>query len=123
MAKRKTPERKLHTAIVAYLQAALPPNAFYFPVPNAGNISPQRGGMLRRSGEVRAGVPDLIVLWAGRVIAIELKAPNGGGLSPIQKEIRDLMLLAGATHHIVRTVEALHEILETYQIPLKVRFT
>jgi hypothetical protein len=79
--------------------------------------------MLRRSGEVRAGVPDLIILWAGKTIAIELKAPQGGGLSPIQKEIRDLMLLAGATHHIVRTVEALHEILLTYQIPLKVRFT
>jgi len=110
-------------AVVKYLQAALPPNAFYFPVPNAANFDPIRGARLRQSGEIRAGVPDLIVIWAGRTICIELKAPTGGGLTQVQREVRDLMLLAGCTHHIVRTIEQIHSVLESYQMPLRVRLT
>ena len=122
MAKRRNqPERKLHLQVTQYLARALPDNAFYFPVPNAANFDPIRGARLRQSGEIRAGVPDLIVIWAGKVIAVELKAPQGGGLSPVQRDVRDLMLLAGCTHHIVRTIEQLHEALESYQMPLKVR--
>lgn len=69
------PEQALQIAVVQYLALAMP-DAVVFAIPNAGKRSRVDGGMQRRAG-LRAGMPDLCVIQAGKVAFIELKAPKG----------------------------------------------
>jgi hypothetical protein len=85
-----TPETKLRTAIVRYLQK------------------------LRSSGSAvwwckivradRAGVPDLLVVWYGYTVLLELKAA-GGRVSRLQEHELRRAEQAGAVARVVRSVE------------------
>jgi hypothetical protein len=68
---------------------------FAFHVPNGGWRTRTEGAILKGAGVV-AGVPDIILINAGRTYALELKA-DGRKLSTAQRETMAAMERAGAT--------------------------
>ena len=52
-------------------------------------------GAIRKQRGVKPGVPDQLILYRGKLIAIELKS-RGGKCSPPQRAVREALLRAGA---------------------------
>jgi hypothetical protein len=116
---KNQPERQLHKAVAEYLTLSLPSNAVWFPVPSASRRGPAQAANMKRAGELMVGIPDIILVYHGRLIGLELKAPKGR-LSPSQREFHDRLMLSGAVVHVVRSLNELYEFL-CQIIPLKVR--
>jgi hypothetical protein len=62
-------------------------------------------GARQRMRGVRSGIPDLLVVYCGRAILIELKG-SAGFASAAQKQIRAELLRAGATWWLARSARA-----------------
>lgn len=76
----------------------------FYAVPNGGWRSPVEAGIMVGQG-VRAGVPDLVVLFpGGRSLYAELKAAKGR-LSPKQELWRDKLMGMGFSWCLVQSVE------------------
>ena len=121
--KRRKPilrERNLHKAVADYLRLALPPSVFWTTFPS-GSGGAARGGQLKAMG-LRAGVPDIIMLFRGRFLAIELKAKRGW-LSEAQQACQALITGAGGTWAEARSVEDVDRIVAAFGIPLRGRVT
>lgn len=116
---KQQPERNLHTAVAAYLTRSLPADALWFPVPSASRRNPRQAGVMRRAGELMPGIPDIILVYKGRIIGLELKAPKGR-LSPEQKVFHERLTLSGAVVFVARSLNDVHDFL-CQIIPLKVR--
>jgi hypothetical protein len=87
-AKPRAIEHKLQVALLDYLAIAARPEIYYFAIPNQSNRHIANAARMKAEG-VRAGSPDLcILLPAGRVAWLEMKAPKGT-LSDAQKAFRD----------------------------------
>lgn len=97
---RRHPEEQLHRACVNYLRIAMPPppdGAVWWHTPNQrGTRAKYEAAILKALG-VRAGIPDLLFLHQGRLLAVELKAPEGGSLTERQRETQELLEQAGAS--------------------------
>lgn len=118
--RMRRPEQDLQRTVVAFLRRFMPEppeGAFWFHVPNGGGRSKIEGAIFKAMG-VKAGVPDLIFIWRGRTIAIELKGPDGR-LTAIQKEVQSALTLAGAVVHEARSLEAVVEFLKVVGIPIR----
>lgn len=76
MSRRKNPEAQIQRAVVQHLHARGMPGLVFFHVPNGGSRGPIEGAIFKGMG-VRAGVSDLILVHAGKIFALELKAPGG----------------------------------------------
>jgi hypothetical protein len=103
--RRRRPEQALHRACAQFLDIALPSDACWFHPPNGGARSPVEAAIFKGLG-VKAGVPDLVIVYRGRFIAIELKGPNGR-LTPAQKAMHGRLQGAGA---VVTTAKSLEEL-------------
>jgi hypothetical protein len=79
----KRPEQAIHKAVVSHLNARAEPRVFFWHTPNEGKRGFVNAAALKAMG-MTAGVPDLIILKAGNLHALELKAP-GGRLTPSQR--------------------------------------
>lgn len=119
-AKRKkqgSPERSLHKLVADYLDLALPGDAFWFPIPNGTFIaSPIYRAMLARTKQIKAGVPDLGIVYR-RPIFIELK-DKYRDLSEEQERVHVLLTGAGAVVAICRSLPEVKAFLSQL-IPLK----
>jgi hypothetical protein len=107
-------EFRLHVACKQFLDMALPVNAVYFHTPNAPR-SKVTGARLKAMG-MKAGVPDICIIYRGDVLFVELKTAKGR-LSPAQKDMQ--MQLASAGAHVMtecRSVEALEAYLEQFML-------
>ncbi len=114
--RRKRPEEMFQRAVARYLDLALPEDAVWFHPPNGGARSKAAAGIFKAMG-VKAGVPDLIVIYQGQVVAIELKAP-GGTLSKAQKAMHERLMLAGALVYTATRIEEVEGFLRA-TVPLK----
>jgi hypothetical protein len=85
-------EYALHCAVAAMLERVLPLDAWYTSVGH-GRRGPKTGAQLRAMG-VRAGVPDILIVWRGRAYWIELKAGHGR-TQPAQELCHALLAAAG----------------------------
>jgi hypothetical protein len=112
----RRPEQALHRACAQFLDIALPPDACWFHPPNGGARSPVEAAIFKGLG-VKAGVPDLVIVYRGRFIAIELKGPSGR-LTPTQKAMHGRLTLAGATVSVAKSVEELQDFLSQI-VPLR----
>ena len=74
--KNGRPEQILQRCVFDHLRLRGQPGAFFFHVPNGGYRTPIEAKIMKGLG-VRAGVPDLLVIYQGQVYGLELKAPNG----------------------------------------------
>lgn len=114
---RNREEDALQRAVVRYLQWALPPDATYHSIPNEGVRHTKAAARLISMG-LRAGVPDLVVLYQGRSIYFELKAPKGA-LSESQRQFHRKLVYCGFQVITCRTPECVEESLREFGVPLR----
>ncbi len=72
----RRPEQALQRAVVEHLRLRGVKGLVFFHVPNGGARRRIEAGILKGMG-VRAGVSDLILVHAGKIFAMEFKAPGG----------------------------------------------
>lgn len=116
-------EANLQTAVVAYLQAVLPKDAAFWATMNERQTTPQAGKRANRMGR-KAGVADLLILWRGRLHAIELKLPTRRDKpatyqSAAQKEWQTDMEAAGGFYAVCRSIDDVQGMLRAWSFPIK----
>jgi hypothetical protein len=99
----KRPEQDMHKAVAAHLNTRAEPRVFFWHTPNEGKRGFVNAAALKAMG-MTAGVPDLLILKAGNLYAMELKAP-GGRLTPSQKLIMDRMEACGAQVSVAHSLD------------------
>ena len=107
MTRRRQPEAQLQRAVLEHLRWRGVPGLFVFHYPAGGWRSPVGGAIFRGLGVV-AGIPDLLILYQGRLYALELKIARGR-LTTAQAETQHRMRVAGA---IAATAIGIDEALE-----------
>jgi len=111
----------LQRAITRYLYASLPSAAWWCAIPNGGGRSKAEAGILKATG-VKAGAPDLVIVWEGRFFGIELKAPKGR-LSESQKSTCDMIVRAGGFYTVIRSIDELEAYLAGHGLPMRGRLS
>ena len=103
MTRRQHPEDDFHMTVADYLDLALPPDACWTTVEHGGKRGKREAGRLKAKG-LTPGWPDIQIVYRGRSINIELKAP-GGTLSTAQKVMHERLTLAGALVYTATQIE------------------
>lgn len=88
------PEATIQRAVVQRLQILARPGVVWFHPANGGARSKVEAARFRAEGVV-AGVPDLIIVFGGKLHALELKTEHGR-LSPAQRTMHERLAAAGA---------------------------
>lgn len=70
------PEQEIQRAILKHLKIRGAPEIFYFHCPNGGYRRPIEAAVFKSLGAV-PGIPDLIIIKAGKTYALELKTETG----------------------------------------------
>lgn len=96
--RRGSPEAAIQRAIV---QRMIWHGCKVVAIPNEGKRSVRAGRAMRGTGLAK-GAPDLMVLRAGRIGFLEVKAPKGR-LSPAQVQMHADMARHGFRVHVVRS--------------------
>jgi len=110
----RSSERKIHIAIVDYLNAVLPDSHLVVHLYNNPR-SAASGALAKRMGML-AGVPDLMIVRPlGRVAFIEVKA-EGGRLSPMQIAFKLHCKTWGIDHAVCRSIEDVRDFLAELRI-------
>ena len=116
--KRAHPERALQKQIVGWLSWACPPppdGPFWTainPVPGKS----MHAAIQSKAMGMKAGMPDLMFLWKGELLWIELKAGKGK-LSPAQKQTHQAMKDAGSIATVVcKTAYEVADVLDTWGV-------
>ena len=99
----KRPEQAIHQAVVAHLNMRAEPKVFFWHTPNEGKRGWVNAAHLKAMG-MTAGVPDLLILKAGQLHALELKAP-GGRLTPSQRGVIQRMIDCGAQAAVAHSID------------------
>lgn len=112
-------EHKIQVAICELLHYGLPADATFWAVPNGGSRSQftAKNGKtfsleakrLKDEG-VKSGVSDLMILWKGRLLCLEVKTEKGRQ-SPAQKEWERTITECGGLYRVVRSVDDVREFL------------
>ena len=117
MMGRNNQELIIHKAIVQHFRIRLPDDCLWLHIPNGEKRSPRTGARLKAMG-VRPGAADLIIIWRGQIICMEIKAPKGRQ-EPAQRDFAELAMKAGARYIIATSsAEALAKLV-LCGIPLK----
>lgn len=120
---RNRPEQALQMAVARFLTFAAPEGSGVewtaFP---AGGGGRRRGAFLKGMG-LKAGWPDLLVVHAGQLHGIELKAPRTGRVSSRQGDTIQRLYRAGVTTHVCRSVEEVERALRLSGVPLRASVT
>ncbi len=115
-------EDALQRSMVDWLNACVPqpPEGPWWTAVNpAPNKSKATAGRSKAMG-MKAGTPDLVFVWKGRFVAIEVKLP-GKSLSKVQKEVHELIGLAGGVRHTVHSLVELEMFLQVIGVPMRGR--
>lgn len=113
------PEQTLHRQVAQFLDMALPATAFFCHVPNGGKRGKVEAAIFKSLG-VKAGTPDLLIVWQGRCFWIELKSATGR-LSNVQRGLLNRLRSAGCETAICRSLEHVMEQLDVWGIPTRGR--
>lgn len=100
---RRDDEHRLQKALVQHLMLGCVPGVYWTAIPNGGSRSRRTAGRLKAEG-VRAGAPDLCIIFGGHFFGLELKTPIGRQ-SPAQKEAERQIIRAGGTYVIIRDID------------------
>ena len=118
--RRDNPEYRLHVEVVTLLRKHLPPQACVLHVPNArqgDDEAAARDRMHRDRMGVMKGAPDLLVIFEGRVVGVELKA-SAGNLSTAQQFAHSLLQGCGMPTTTARSIEDVVAFLARHGIQL-----
>lgn len=119
--RRQHLEDDLQESVCTFLKWALPANATFWAVPNGGRRHSREAARMVRLG-VRAGVPDLHVVYLGTLYCLELKSPKGT-LSDVQAQFIEKLGDCGVSTAVVRSVESVENALRVWGIPLSARLS
>jgi hypothetical protein len=114
---RRAPEQALQRQIAQFLDAALAGNAWYSTIPLGGG-GKVRGAILHGMG-VKAGVPDMVVIDAGRATWLELKASKGV-TSDEQKACHTALRQAGCAVYVIRSLDEAIIALRECGVPMRI---
>ena len=112
-------EDDLQESVCTFLKWALPLDATYWAVPNGGLRHTREAARMSRLG-VRAGIPDLHVVYAGRLYCLELKAPKGT-LSVSQVQVIDRLKQCSVPTVVVKSLGEVELALKAWGIPMSAR--
>jgi hypothetical protein len=90
---RAQPERQTHQALVQHLELRLPRDTFWWHPATGGKRTIITGALMKSLGS-KPGLPDIMLIAAGRVYGVELKSERGR-LSSVQKDCHEAMRAAG----------------------------
>lgn len=102
VARRAHPEDDLQRGLVKFLRWALPADATVFAIPNGGRRHAKEAARMAGLG-VTAGVPDLLCVFRGRAIFIELKSAHGR-LSETQRQMMRKLDYCGCPVIVARSI-------------------
>ena len=121
------PESRLQMVVVEHLELALPSDAIFWATMNERKIPRHLGPYYRAMGRV-PGVPDLVVIYKGRALGIELKLPTSKVYgtkktyqTQAQKDFQERMQAAGACYEVCRSLAEVRVFLERCGVPLRVK--
>lgn len=115
--KRKHPEQALQTHVTEMLDWLVrEEDGVFWTAIGHGGGGALRGAILKGMG-LKAGVPDVVLLYRGRAFWIELKA--GTGLSDAQKRVHGAIAVAGGIVTVCRSVQDVRDRLEIWEIPTR----
>lgn len=112
------PEQAIQKAVVAHLRQRGVPGLVFWHTPNTVHGSRRRdhiAGAIHKGMGARAGVSDLIAVHAGKVFALELKAPGGRPTEAQLQFIAD-MEKAGAFTCVAEGLDQAIGVLEQWQL-------
>jgi hypothetical protein len=109
---RSRPEQQVQRAVFQHIRLRGVPNLFAFHPANGGFRRPIEAKILQGQG-VKAGVPDVILIYAGHTWGLEIKA-EGGRATKHQLEALAAMEAAGATTAITEGLDSTIKQLETW---------
>lgn len=118
---RAHPEQDLQRAVVAFLHAVLPANAFTLHIPNGGKRSKREAAIMVGLG-VMAGAADLPVFYDGRAFMLELKSQRGRP-SKAQERFAMTCHAANIPWKMARSIEEVEAALRSWGIPMRGRLT
>ena len=107
-------EEAIHRAVARILTLSARRGVFWFHPANGEARSKAAGGRLKAMG-LRAGVPDLCVLYHGQVFFLELKTTRGR-LSPRQNEVCKYITDAGGTFMVAHGIDEAIDILRKWGV-------
>lgn len=111
-------EAELHRAVATYLQAVLDPRQVWWSTFPSGGGGMIRGALLKSMG-LKAGVPDIIVIPAGKPAHwIELKA-EGKYLEPHQRELHAILGSLECRVSVCRSIDDVRETFAEWGIPTR----
>lgn len=117
----------MQIVVVNALRLGLPKDAVLWATLNERHVTKATGAYLNRMGRM-AGMPDLMILYRGRLLCIELKTradPVRGVKksyqSQDQKTAQWALTDAGAVYAVCRSLIEVEDLLAAYQVPMRVR--
>ena len=109
-------EQSFQIEVARYLQLVLLPEVAWTAFP-AGGGGKTRGAILKAMG-LKSGWPDLILIYNGKMLGLELKTPIGK-LSKAQKAMHSALEAAGAAIAICRCTEDIVATLQAGEVPMR----
>lgn len=100
MPRKDQPEFRLQCAVAGQLRFRAMPGLYWTALPFGEKRTAETGARLKRMG-VRPGAPDLLLIWQGRTIGLELKA-EGGRLTDTQRATQADWTLSGGLYHVAK---------------------
>jgi hypothetical protein len=114
--KYRHTEWSLQIQVTKLLAQYLPDNVFWSALSNAPRTA--LAGYLARLRGVRSGLTDIIVVYDGRAIWLELKSPAGVA-SKVQRQVCAELRAAGADWYLARSAEAALVALRLSNVPFR----
>ncbi len=117
--KRQHLEDDLQAQVCFMLKWGLPHDVTSWACPNGGKRHKLEAARMTRLG-VRAGIPDIHLVYQGRLHCLELKSPTGQ-LSATQAQMIRKLSDCGVPTAVIRKPEELEHVLREWGIPFSLR--
>ena len=115
-------EQSLQRTVADYLALCVPapPAGPWWTAVNPIPAKSRAAAGISKAMGLKAGTPDIVMCWRGRLVGIELKAGRGQ-VSPAQLEAHDAITLAGGVVTTCRTLDEVAAFLATLGVPSRAR--
>ena len=114
-------ETQIQTAIIYLLDIYERQGKLFFnrmnniPTPIKDRVTGKTVGYRKLSTGAKKGIPDIWVIKDGKTIGLEVKAPKGTQRKE-QKDIEERFKTNGAEYHIVRSVDEVKKIFQSFSV-------
>lgn len=110
-------EADIHRSVVQWFQWTLHPNVIWFHPANGEWRHAATAARLKGMG-VMPGAPDLVLLYAGRALCIEIKAADGRQ-SETQRVFEAKCGYQGVPYEICRSLDDVRDVVRRHGVPMK----